>query len=49
MEEIDTLIKGNSKSNKFLTQNMQEIWDTMKRSNLRIIGVEGEEFQLKGT
>lgn len=35
--------------NNFLTQNMQEIWDTMKRLNLRIIGIkEGEETQLKG-
>jgi uncharacterized coiled-coil protein SlyX len=23
--------------------NMQDIWDTMKRSNLRIMGIEGEE------
>ena len=44
IEEINTLIKENSKSNKFLTQNVQEIWDTMKRPNLRIVGVEeGEE------
>ena len=28
------------KSNKFLTQNIQEIWATMKRPTLRIIGVE---------
>lgn len=35
--------------NNFLTQNMQEIWDTMKRLNLRIIRIkEGEETQLKG-
>ena len=43
------MTKENSKSNKFLTQNIQEIWGTMKRPNLRIIGVEeGEEIQLKG-
>ena len=36
--------------NKSLTQNIQEIWDTMKRQNLRIIGIkEGEEIQLKST
>ena len=29
---------------------MQEIWDTMKRPNLRIIEIEeGKELQLKGT
>ena len=50
IEEIDSLVKENIKSNKFLTQNIQEIWDTMKRTNLRIIGIEeGEEIQLKGT
>ena len=49
IEEINSLIKENSISNKFLTQNIQGIWDTMKRPNLRIIGVEeGEELQLKG-
>ena len=49
IEERDSLIKENSKFNKFLTQNIQEIWETMKRPNLRIIGVgEGEELQLKG-
>lgn len=33
----------------FLTQNIQETKDTMKRLNLRIIGVEeSEDFQLKG-
>ena len=45
-----TSIKENIKSNKFLTQIIQEIWDTMKRRNLRIIGVEdGKELQLKGS
>ena len=34
---------------KVLTQNIQEIKDTMRRSNLLIIGVdENEDFQLKG-
>ena len=47
--ELGALIKENRKPNKFLTQNIQEIWDSMKRPNLRIIGVEeGEELQLKG-
>lgn len=30
----------------FLTQNIQEFWGTMKRPNLRILGIE-EESQLK--
>ena len=48
MEEINSLIKEQNKSNKFLTQNIQEIWDTMKRPNLRIIGVEEGDLQFKG-
>ena len=35
---------------KFLTQNIQEMLDTMKIPNLRTIGIEEwEESQLKGT
>ncbi|KAL6065661.1 hypothetical protein STEG23_028022 [Scotinomys teguina] len=50
IEEIDLSVKGNTKTKKVITQNVQQIWDTMKRSNLRIIGIEkGEEYQLKGT
>jgi TolA-binding protein len=30
IEEIDTLVKENDKSKRFLTQNIQEIWDTVK-------------------
>ena len=49
LEDIQSLTKENLKSNKSLTQNIQEIWDTVKRLNLRIIGIEeGEEIQLKG-
>ncbi|CAH7172607.1 LOC299282 [Phodopus roborovskii] len=49
LEEIDSSTKENHKSNKSLTHNIQEMWDTMKRPNLRIIGIEeGEEAQLKG-
>jgi hypothetical protein len=36
------------KCKKFLTQNIQEIQDTMRRQNLRLIGIdENEDFQLK--
>ena len=46
---MDTTIKENAKCKKILTQNIQEIQDTMRRPKLRIIGVdENEEFQLKG-
>ncbi|KAL6039464.1 hypothetical protein STEG23_034280, partial [Scotinomys teguina] len=49
IEEIDPLVKENTKANKIITRNIQEISDTMKRPNLRIIGIqEGEEYQLKG-
>ena len=49
IEKINALIKENSKSNKFSSQNIQEIWDTIKKPNLRIIGIEeGEELQIKG-
>jgi hypothetical protein len=30
-----------------MTQNIQEVWDTLKRSNLRITGV-GKNSQFKG-
>jgi uncharacterized coiled-coil DUF342 family protein len=49
IENISTTIKENTKCKKILTQNIQEIEDTMKRPNLQIIGVdENEDFQLKG-
>jgi predicted nucleic acid-binding Zn-ribbon protein len=49
IENIGTTIKENTKYKKILTQNIQEIQDTMKRPNLRIIGGnENEDFQLKG-
>jgi hypothetical protein len=33
-------VKDNAKYKKLLTQNIQEIQDTMRRPNLRIIGIE---------
>jgi hypothetical protein len=49
IENIDMVVKENTKCKKLLTQNIQEIQATMKRSNLRIIGIEeGEESQMKG-
>jgi len=50
IENIDTTIKDNEKHKKLLTQNVQEHnEDTMRRSNLKIIGIEErEDSQLKG-
>ena len=43
--KMDTTIKENAKCKKILTQNIQ---DTMRRPNLRIIGVdENEDFHIK--
>jgi hypothetical protein len=42
----------NDKSKIFLAKFIiiQEIWNTMKRTNIRIIGIDkGEEYQLNGT
>jgi hypothetical protein len=50
IENIGTTVKENTKCKKLLTQNIQEIQDTMRRPNLRIIGIEeSEDSQLKGT
>ena len=49
IENIDSTVKENAKCKKLVTQNIQEIQDTMRRSNLRIIGVEeSKDLQLKG-
>jgi hypothetical protein len=48
-ENIDTTVKENTKSKMLLTQNTQKIQDTMRRPNLRIIGIkESEGSQFKG-
>ncbi|KAL6090712.1 hypothetical protein STEG23_013589 [Scotinomys teguina] len=48
IEEIDSTVKENTKTKKAIKQHVQEIWDTMKGPNIRIIGIEeGEEYQLK--
>jgi chromosome segregation ATPase len=49
IENMDTTIEENAKRKKILTENIQEIRETMRRPNLWIIGVdENEDFQLKG-
>ena len=48
-ETIDSTVKENTKCKKLVTQNIQEIQDTMRRPNLRIIDIdESEDLQLKG-
>ena len=48
IENIDTTVRENAKCKKPLTQNIQEIQYTMRRPNLRIIGIEeSEASQLK--
>lgn len=50
VKEINTTFKGNAKSNRFLTHNIQEIWSPMKRPNLGVLVIEeDEESQLKST
>jgi hypothetical protein len=49
IENIDTIVKENAKCKNLLLQNIQEIQDTMRRPNLRIIGIEeSEDSKLKG-
>jgi len=49
IEIIDSTVKDNVKWKRLLVQNIQEIQDSMRRSNLRIIGIEeSENSQLKG-
>jgi cell division protein FtsL len=38
-DDIDKTVKENAKSKKLLTQNIQKIQNTMRRANLRIIGI----------
>ena len=46
IENMDTTIKENAKCKKILTQNIQEVQDTIRRPNLRIRGIqEIEDFQ----
>jgi DNA-binding FrmR family transcriptional regulator len=48
IENMGTTIKENANCKKILSQNIQEIQDTMRRANLQIIEVdENEDFQLK--
>jgi hypothetical protein len=49
IENVDITVKEHAKSKKLLTQNIQEIQDSMRRPNLRIIGIgKSEDSQFKG-
>jgi chromosome segregation ATPase len=48
IKNISTTIKENAKCKNILTQNIQDIQDTMRRPNLQIIVDENEDYQLKG-
>jgi chromosome segregation ATPase len=48
IENMDTTIKENTKCKKIVTQNIQEIQDTIRRPYLQIIVDKNEDFQLKG-
>jgi chromosome segregation ATPase len=43
IENIDTTVKESAKCKKILTQNIQEMQDTMRRPNLRMIVIEESE------
>jgi hypothetical protein len=50
IENIDTTIKENGKYKEILTQNIQEIQDTVRIPNLRIICIDKKgDFQIKVT
>ena len=45
----NSIVKENAKCKKLVTQNIQEIQDTIRRPNLSIIGIdESEDLQFKG-
>jgi hypothetical protein len=47
---MDTLVKENVASKKLSMQNNKEIWDTMKKTNLKTIGIDkGATTQIKDT
>jgi hypothetical protein len=44
IKNMDTTLKENGKYKKILTQNTQEIQDTMRRPNLMILEVDKNEY-----
>jgi uncharacterized coiled-coil protein SlyX len=49
VEELNQTIKDHKRMLRKYEWDMQDIWDTIKRPNLQIMGIEeGEEIQTKG-
>jgi hypothetical protein len=49
IKNIDTIVKGNAKFKNLLIQNIQEIQNTIRRPNQRILGIEKrKDSQIKG-
>jgi uncharacterized coiled-coil protein SlyX len=44
-QELDQTVKDHERMLRKYKWNLQDIWDTMKRSNLQTMGAEGEETQ----
>jgi uncharacterized coiled-coil protein SlyX len=49
IEEVDQMVKDQNKMVRKYEWNMHDIWDTMKRPHVQIMGKEGEEIQTKST
>jgi hypothetical protein len=47
VEELDQIVKDHKRVLRKYEWDMQATWDIMKRPNLQIMGVEGEEIQTK--
>jgi hypothetical protein len=48
VEELNQKVKEQEKSLRKHEWNIQDIWNTIKRPNLQIMGTEEEEMQTKG-
>jgi hypothetical protein len=48
IENMDTMIKDNAICKKIITQNIQEIQDTIRPNQRRICVDENQDFQIKG-
>jgi predicted nucleic acid-binding Zn-ribbon protein len=46
-DRVDQIVKDHEKMLRKYEWNMQDIWDTMKRPNLRIMEVEERRYKLK--
>ncbi|KAK7829649.1 hypothetical protein U0070_013335 [Myodes glareolus] len=47
VEEMNTSVKENVECQKIQVQNIQEIWDTVKRSNIRVLQKLGKADETK--